>query len=147
MTVTFFGHRTAPDSIKPKLIGVIEELIEHSGANVFYVGHQGNFDRIVLSALKEIKTRYPHIDYAVVLAHMPTERNELDDFETVYPEGLERTPRKFAIFKRNLWITDRCDTVVSYVLGPGGGAAKFVELAEKKGKRIINLAQMKSPLR
>ena len=52
---TFFGHRDCPESIKPKLRGVLEELITNHDVDMLYVGNQGQFDAIVRSVLKELK--------------------------------------------------------------------------------------------
>ncbi len=108
--------------------------------NVFYVGNQGRFDALVRRVLKDMQIQYPHIRYAVVLAYMPTEKDMHGDFsDTVYPEGLETVPRRFAIAARNRWMLEKADYVVSYVAYSTGGAARFTELAEKKGKKIIRL--------
>ena len=86
---TFFGHRECPDTIKPKLREVLVDLIENHGVDMFYVGNQGQFDAIVRSTLRELQNDYPQIGYAVVLAYMPGERNDYDDYsDTMLPGGL-----------------------------------------------------------
>lgn len=142
---TFFGHRDAPARIEKILRGVLVSLIENENVDLFYVGNQGGFDYEVRKILKLLKVDYPHIEYAVVLAHMPGERDELgysDYSDTIYPDGLENTPPKFAVCKRNKWMIDRSDYVVTYVKRIVGGAAQFKELAEKKGKSVINIADL-----
>lgn len=79
----------------------------------------------------------------MVLAYMPKEKakSRYDDLDfTIYPEGLENTPPKYAIVTRNRWMINMSDYVVVYVKHSFGGAAQFKELAEKKGKIVINLA-------
>ncbi|MGN1113388.1 MAG: hypothetical protein ACI4RP_09300 [Acutalibacteraceae bacterium] len=145
MTVTFFGHRDTPSEIQPLLENVIKDLIENNGANKFYVGNQGGFDSMVKHTLRKLKQIYPHISYAVVLAYMPNKSDAFDsrdDTDTIYPEGLENTPKRFAIDKRNRWMLNKADTVVTYVIHSFGGAAKLKELAVKRGKRVINIADM-----
>ena len=110
---------------------------------MFYVGNQGCFDFMVKKILKELKFDYSNINYAVVLAYMPCKRAEFnykDYDDTLYPEGLENTPLKYAISKRNRWMIEKSDYVVTYVTRAVGGAVQFKELAEKKGKIVINLA-------
>lgn len=141
MTVTFFGHRDCPEAIRPQLQKILEDLIVN-GADYFYVGNQGRFDGMVISLLSKLKTAYPQIEYAVVLAYLPgTVKAETVDLRhpTVFPEGLENVPRRFAITHRNRWMLDASDCVVSYVTHSWGGAAQFIDLAEKKGKRVIRL--------
>ena len=59
MTCTFFGHRDAPDTIKPILREKIIDLIENRGVDLFYVGNQGAFDRMTIKVLRELKEKYP----------------------------------------------------------------------------------------
>lgn len=140
MKVTFFGHRQMLENVQPLLRQTLETLITQQGADIFYVGHQGAFDSLVLRNLKALKTVYPHITYTVVLAYLPTENSEMDmkDEPTLYPDGLESVPRRFAIVHRNRWMIEHSDLVISYVKSPGG-AAQFTALAEKRGKTVIRL--------
>ena len=48
-------------------------------------------------------------------------------------------PLRFAISYRNKWMIEQSDYVVTYVNHSWGGAAQFKELAEKKGKTVIEL--------
>ena len=72
---TFFGHRDCPETIKPKLREVLVDLITNHGVDMFYVGHQGQFDAYVHSTLKALKQEYPQTNYAVVLAYMAEEKS------------------------------------------------------------------------
>lgn len=142
MTCTFFGHRDADAGIEPKLIEIITDLIENKSVTSFYVGNNGQFDYLVRKNLKKFKERYPNIDYAVVLAYMPREKKEFDlsDYsDTIFPDGLESVPPRFAIPKRNEWMINNSDYVVTYVKYIVGGAAKFKNLAQRKGKMVIEI--------
>ena len=57
---TFFGHRDCPETVKPKLREVLVDLITNRGVDMFYVGHQGQFDAMVRSVLQELKKAYPN---------------------------------------------------------------------------------------
>lgn len=138
MTITFFGHSDAPTSIRPLLQRLLERLIVEEGADRFYVGNHGAFDALVRQCLKAAKQEYPHIDYGIVLAYL-THTND-HHIPSVYPEGLECVPPRFAICKRNEWMIESSDLVIVYVTRQFGGAARFKEMAERKGRRIINLA-------
>ena len=143
MNVTFFGHRDTPQDLAKKLETALIEVIEHDGADTFYVGNQGNFDVMVRQTLQKLKKIYPQIEYAVVLAYMPgscKEDKRTRDDPTIYPEGLEQVPPKFAIVKRNSWLIEHSDLVITYSRDSFGGAGKWKEYAKKKGKRLINLA-------
>ena len=142
---TFFGHRDCSSSIKPKLREVLIDLIENYSVDMFYVGQQGAFDGIVRSVMKELVSVYPHIRYAVVLERLPSKRDEFDirDYsDTMLPEGIETVHPRFAISWRNKWMINQSDYVVTYITHSWGGAAKFVEIAERQKKHITNISLM-----
>lgn len=97
-----------------------------------------------------MKERYPHISYAVVFAYMPNtspdEYSYIKSNETIYPDGLEKVPRRFAINWRNDWMLKQSDIVVCYVRNHLGGAGRMEEKATKQKKRVINLAKLKSDI-
>ena len=138
MTCTFFGHHDCPEAIKPRLREVLTDLIENQSVRMFYVGNKGAFDRTVRAVLRELKREYP-IDYAVVLERLPV-KPDGDHSDTLLPEGIETVPPRFAIPWRNRWMLDRSDTVVVYITHDWGSAARFYELALRRGKTVINLA-------
>lgn len=135
---TFFGHRDCPEAVRAQVKRVVENLILHHGVDTFYVGNQGRFDAIVRGVLREMAQTYPHIRYAVVLASMPNGAPEHDD--TMLPEGIETVLPRFAVDWRNNWMLKRADFVVAYVTHGWGGAAKYVQKAEKSGKTVIALS-------
>ena len=137
---TFFGHRNCPDGLKHRLRAVIIDLITNRGIDMFYVGRQGGFDRLVRSVLREITQEYPQVRYAVVLAYMPSEHPVLGDTsDTMLPEGIELVHPRYAIFWRNNWMLQKSDFVVAYVAHSWGGAAQYVRKASRSGKTVINL--------
>ena len=85
---------------------------------------------------------YSHIYYNVVLERLPGNLDDpaLDLSVTMFPEGLEFAPPRFAISWRNEWMLKRADYVVTYVTHGWGGAAQFAEKAKSQGKTVIGLA-------
>ncbi len=140
MVCAFFGHRDTPSKIQDKLKETVLKLIEKRNVTEFYVGNNGSFDSMALSVLTELSEIYPQIKYNVVYAYIPAE-SKVDFIHSIYPEGIEKVPKRFAIDYRNRWIVGQTDIVVAYIRVPWGGTAKFVEMAEKKGKEVINLCQ------
>lgn len=139
MVCTFFGHKDTPKEIEPAIRSTLIDLIENKNVNVFYVGNNGNFDIMVRRQLDDLSQTYP-ITYSVVLAYLPTEKNKYDDLtNTIYPEGLETVPKRFAISWRNKWMIQQSDIVVTYVTHTYGGAVQFKEIAERAGKEVINI--------
>ena len=140
---TVFGHRDTPEAIRPRLREAIVELIEKYGVTTFYIGDKGAFDLMAKSIIRELCNVYPQIRYSIVLAYLPQKRDEFDnrDFsDTIFPEGIETAPKRYAISWRNNWMLKRADYVVCYVNHSWGGAAQFVEKAIKQGKVVVNLA-------
>lgn len=141
MTVTFFGHKDTPKEIEPTLRTTLVDLIENHGATEFYVGNNGNFDTMVRRQLENSSQTYP-ITYNVVLAYLPTKKNEYDNFtNTLLPEGIETAPKRFAISYRNKWMIQQADAVVTYITHSFGGAARFKAMAERQGKMVIELSE------
>ena len=140
MVCTFFGHKDTPKEIEPTLRSTLIDLIENKNVNMFYVGNNGNFDTMVRRQLEDLSQTYT-ITYHVVLAYLPTEKNKYDNLtNTIYPEGLETVPKRFAISWRNKWMIQQSDIVVTYVTHNFGGAYQFTMLAENGAKEIIRLS-------
>lgn len=147
MTCCFFGHKDVTRDLSEDLTAVLTKLIAE-GVDSFLVGNQGNFDNIVLHTLRQMKKNYRHITYHVVLAYMPGSKKDwfpYEAMETYYPEGLETVHPRFAISWRNRWMIKESDVVVTYITHSWGGAAQFVELAERMHKRVINVASLMTP--
>jgi len=142
MVVAFFGHKDTPWHIEPLLEQTVQRLIEENEDITFLVGTHGAFDRMVQVVLKEAAERYPRISCNIVLSYLPKDNSELYELPTLFPEGIELAPKKFAISFSNNYMVNECDAVVCYITHDWGGAAQFVERAKKKGKAIINLADV-----
>ena len=141
MVCTFFGHKDTPKEIEPTLRSTLINLIENKNVTVFYVGNNGNFDTIVRRQLEHLSQTYP-ITYNVVLAYLPTKKNEYEDHSnTILPEGIETVPKRFAISYRNKWMVEQSDVVVTYVTHSFGGAAQFKAMAQRQGKKVIELSE------
>ncbi len=125
-----------------RLYAVLEEQVAN-GTHIFYVGNQGNFDAMAQSVLKKLQRQYTQIQYAVVLAYLPEKKDGYYDYrDTIYPEGMEKVPRKFAISKRNRWMVEHSEICVCYVSRSWGGAYNSVKFAEGKGLKIINIGRL-----
>ena len=134
---TFFGHRDAPREILPNLHAALLDLIENHSVQKFYVGNQGAFDAMVRRQLSMLEKTHG-IHYYVVLAYLPKQpSNPETASHTLYPEGLETVPLRFAICKRNLWMLERSEFVIVYTRNTTGGAVRFRQLAERKGRTVI----------
>ena len=145
---TFFGHRDCPVTILPALQDAIIQMISNHGVDRFYVGNQGDFDRMVFSVLQTLENTFPWIRYEIVLAYLPQKENWREASwlaHTIVPDGIEQVPKRFAIVYRNNWLLEHADHVIAAINHPWGGAAQFVRKAERMGKQVLHLFPSASP--
>ena len=143
MICSFIGHRDTPNTIRETLHQTLCKLIENECVDCFYVGHQGDFDRLVYLELRELQKIYHNIQYRVVLAYYnhTREKCEFEEGETLYPFGLESVPCRYAISRRNRWLVAQSEFLVAYVNREFGNAADILRVATRKGIKILNLAK------
>ena len=139
--VTFCGHNEAGigEEIRQRLYCAVEWEIQN-GADTFYLGGYGHFDRMAAGVVWELKKKYPHIKSVLVLAYLNREVDMEYYDERTYPP-LENVPPRYAISKRNEWLVSQADTVIAYVTHGWGGAAQMLRAAKRKRKRVMNLAE------
>ncbi len=137
MIVTFCGHSEIyqPDKFSKWLDAILPSLIE-GGAETFYLGGYGAFDRLAASAVRRQKETYPDIESVLVLAYLDRDVDASGYDSTAYPP-LERVPPRLAILKRNEWMVTASDVVVSGVIYSWGGAVKTLDFARRKQKVIF----------
>ena len=116
----------------------------------FLVGRNGEFDQLVSSSVRIAKREMwdDNSSLTLVLPYPTAEymKNQ-ESFDAYYDtielcEDFDKTHFKGAIQKRNQRMIDRADLVVIYVNHLSGGAYQAMQYAEKKGKQILNLAEI-----
>ncbi len=147
-TCFFIGHADTPENVYPLLYNAIERCICEKEILHYYVGNHGAFDRIVIKALQNTKTKYPLIHLSMLLPYHPDNRKPLlpNGFDELYYPFEEKVMPNFAIPKANMRMIDMSDYLIAYVRGPGK-SRDFLEYAQKRkkqGKIIIeNIALYK----
>lgn len=133
----FCGHKeiSEPDKLQRWLVETVEALIQR-GADTFYLGGYGAFDRLAANVVWSKKRLYPSVQSILVLPYLDRAVDATDYDSTIYPP-LENVPRRFAISRRNEWMVDHSDVVVAYVIHEWGGAATTLRYAKRKHKEII----------
>ena len=149
MTVTFFGHSTVTDftDIKELLYQTVKNLIAGEDKVVFYLGGYGDFDNMAARVCRELKSEHKQVEVVFVTPYLtPSQQKKIREMEecclydsSVYPP-LENIPPRLAIIKRNEWMADNADVILAYVKYSHGGAFRALTYAQRKGKKIINLA-------
>ena len=140
MVCTFIGHRDTPFSIREQLENEIVSLI-HQGVHIFYVGNNGRFDYLVQATLLELAKTYEKIKFYIVLSTLNEKSLVEENKHTVFPEELAGVPKKFAISKRNDYLLKKSSFVISYVSNTFSNSYKFIQKAQKKGIKIINIVK------
>ena len=132
----------------PRLELTIERLIAEENVCYFYVGGYGGFDRIATVAVKRAKQKYPDTTLMLVLPYHPAEHptEAPDGFDgTYHPEGLESTPRRYAIVRTNQIMVDTCDWLICYVRHGASNSRNLLEYAQHrktKGRiQIVNIGE------
>lgn len=142
MVCSFFGHRLVFECnrVGEKLERVVEEKIKQ-GYDTFLVGRHGDFDKIVLSVLSQLRKVYD-INIKIVYTNLNhlTQKNFYLEFETlIYP--IEEVYFKNRISFTNKCMVDDSDLIICYVdkNRTGSGAKRAMNYAMKKQKEVINL--------
>ena len=141
----FIGHREADERLLPRLEMIIERLIVEENIRYFYVGGYGGFDRIAAAAVKHAKQKYPDITLMLALPYHPAERTvpTPDGFDgTYHPEGLENTPRRYAIVRTNRIMVDSSDWLVCCVHHGASNSRNLLEYAQRRANK--GLIQIKN---
>ena len=149
----FMGHREADERMLPRLELTIERLIAEENVCYFYVGGYGGFDRIATVAVKRAKQKYPDTTLMLVLPYHPAEHptEAPDGFDgTYHPEGLESTPRRYAIVRTNQIMVDTCDWLICYVRHGASNSRNLLEYAQRRASKgmiqIKNLYEVDNDL-
>lgn len=146
MVCALFGHGNTPDAIYPQLKNEMVKLIRDQNITEFLVGTHGAFDRMALKILRELSREHPQISYNVVLAYIPgggAVSSVYEPAETLFPMGIEKVPKRFAITWRNKWMVRESETILCYINHPWGGAAQAVEYGRRQGKTVVNLGSVR----
>lgn len=138
----FFGHRELWRDIHAELEDAVKYALDN-GCRTFWCGGYGAFDLCAAGTVHRLKTEVPNLQLVGVLAYLPQHRHpsELYDF-TIYPEGLETIPQRFAISKRNQWMVQNCDWIIACVDHRYGGAYTAYRQALKEHKVLVNLGTL-----
>ena len=144
--VSFFGHRTlyAITVLEEKLEDLAFELIRNHEFVEFYVGRNGDFDISVASAIKRAQRRTGKERSALILT-LPYVVKDIEYYEEFYDEIIIPTEGKHhfksAIAKRNEWMIDNSDLVVTFVQENSGGAHKAMKYAQSRGVDLVNIGE------
>ena len=146
----FTGHRQVFESkIEEKIKNTLESLVEMGSRLVFLNGGMGQFDALCAGAVRWLKKKHPEkdIQLCLVISYFSGKLNaDRSFFQSLYdeilmPDGVEYAHYKAAIPKRNRWMVDQADCLISYIIRQYGGAYQTYRYAQRKSIPIINVAK------
>lgn len=154
VVITFLGHRSLHN--RNDLFEWVKKAIlekgDFSNDVVFFCGGYGDFDDLCAQVCRSIKESGQNCEIVFVTPYITVAQQEkikwwmeLGLYDSVLYPPLEQVPLKFAIGKRNEWMIDQSDLIIAYVEHSFGGAYQSLNYAQRKGKRIVNLACEKNP--
>lgn len=152
MIISFFGHSSI---YRDKMLAtILKETIKkhmvHNDETIFYCGGYGDFDYLCATVCSSLKKEMNNCKVAYITPYI-TESHQKNINEimssglydvSIYPP-LENVPFRYAISRRNEWMVNEADLVIAYIKNTYGGAYKSFLYAKKKGKTVINLAEIK----
>ncbi len=149
----FAGHRDMYDNkAKDRVKSIAEELITRHNVDEFWIGNYGSFDSCCVSAIRELKKVYPHIEIDLVIPYLTKEINE---YKELYYKKYDHilvadigfnTPKTLHIIKANEYMVKNCQFLICYINHTWGGAAKTYSYAKRKRLQIYNVAPCSIPI-
>ena len=146
MKTAFIGHRQIfAKDINERLIAAVQTEIEN-GCKEFTMGTHGEFDKLALSACRNLRQTHTDLEIEVVITSLNAIKKDgklaapFVDVKTVMFE-IEETHYKRKITLSNRQMIDGCDTLICYV-NPSqyrSGAKTALRYAEQRGLKIVNL--------
>lgn len=144
MTITCFmtGNHDAPQEIYPKILTEVKRHIAEFGVEEFFVGAYGSFDRMARQAVDEAKRTYPHVRLTLVMHYLNSRKYESIQREfdgSIYPDGLEGTPKRFAIARGNRIMAEKADFLITYSANTAGSTRRLLDFATEKDMKITEI--------
>ena len=138
-----FGHRENGHYQSDMFNTAIDYAVS-KGCTEFLCGGMGAFDSCFVGAVALAKKRYPEKDLKLylVIPYFTKELERNQNFyyamydEIIYPDCVDGAHPKGAVMKRNRWMVDKSDVIISNVHYSFGGAYQTIRYAEKKRKHI-----------
>lgn len=140
-----FGHREVYEDINAQLLVTINAVIKTYNVGTFLVGGDGQFDLIAAGTVRRLKEKYPFIRLILVRPYWTKELLNNKEYyyesydDVIIPEELLETYYRNAITKRNRWMVNHSNCVISYQRREFGGAYNAIEYAKKCGKPVVDI--------
>ena len=149
LSCAFSGHREIKitDKVKNTLKLEIIKLIDN-GVTVFLNGGALGFDILCAKTVIELKEVFKNIKLHMILPCRDQAERWGYNNRLMYEEVLRKSDSVYYVSeayepgcmqKRNRFLVDNCDYLLTYLEKDKGGTYYTVKYAEKQGKNIINI--------
>ncbi len=135
------GHRDTNMGLYPNIEKAVNFHIAEYDIDEFIIGHYGNFDCMAVTAVKSAKAIFPKVKMTLLRPYLDYYPLPEGFDGSLYPDGLESVPKRFAILRANYKVIDKCDYVIAYVRYSFGGAYRCMEYAKRKNKPVFNICK------
>lgn len=142
----FCGHKDIFNEYKisEKITDNLIDLIENKKVHTFYSGGMGNFDKLCEKCVRKLKNKYPVIRLCLIIPYMSKKILQNSEYyyqmyDEISEPDLGDVFYKRAIEKRNRWMVDNSDYIISFVFRDYGGAYNTLKYAIKKDVQIIDI--------
>ena len=140
-TCAFLGNANIWDEKQPaeKIMQIAVDLISHKHVDTFLVGTKGDFEILTHKIVEQVKNIYPGIKIMLVLAYaQDLEKCRYSFNDIYYPTKSETGFKRWSIAKRNEWIIEQTDYIITCNYYKGR-AFNYCQKARQKGKEIIEI--------
>ena len=141
LTVSLFGHREIDDlrQLNEQITPLIRDILQADAYVVFLIGRNGEFDEHVASVIKVIQKEVGTENSEIALV-LPYTVADLIYYEAYYdsiiiPEAVHHAHPKSAITRKNRWMIEQSDLVITYTERDEGGAYTAMKYAKKLNKK------------
>ena len=147
MVLTFCGHSNCFEDrdYVSEIYKVLENNLSINEEVTFLLGDYGMFDRYARRSCYDYKKLNNKVKVIFVSPYSDDryiKKREADlDYDEIITPEINCLP-KFRLIKRNQYMVDKSDLIISYVNYPFGGSFKTLKYAKHSGKKIINLGKL-----
>ena len=153
-TCCFTGHRRMPGGERgEKILALLMKTLRslaRKGVCEFRAGGAIGFDTLAALAVLELKEEFKDVRLVLVLPCRDQEKGWNEQDRAIYREILSRADEvvclreyyvRGCMHERNRALVNGADVCLAYCTEETGGTAYTVDYANKKGIRVINLAE------
>ena len=149
----FTGHRDIEkseyDALAKRLFLTVDALYRE-GVYTYYCGGAVGFDTVAAVTVLNMKAHYPHLRLVMAIPCPEQSARWRDADRALYESILRRADEVVTVspsytntcmMKRNRYMVDRAEVLISYVKRETGGSAATKRYAIKKGLRILDVTE------